>query len=132
MAWRVHPAVLDEAGLKAALESVAERSPLPVELKYRVGGPLRKQVETVAYFIVSECVTNVVKHAKATRIEVSIAEGEKGDLVVRVWDDGGGSADPRGGGLTGLARRVAAVDGSFAVDSPAGGPTAVRAELPCA
>ncbi|WP_418956854.1 sensor histidine kinase [Streptomyces tritici] len=131
VAWRVHPAVLDEAGLKAALESVAERSPLPVELAYRVEGPLSRQVETVAYFIVSECVTNVVKHAEATRIEVTIADDEKGDLVVRVRDDGDGGADPRGGGLTGLARRVAALDGTFTVDSPVGGPTDVRAELPC-
>ncbi|WP_406860692.1 sensor histidine kinase [Streptomyces sp. HUAS MG47] len=132
VAWRVHPAVLDEAGLKAALESVAERSPLPVTLTYRVGRPLNKQLETVAYFIVSECVTNVVKHAGATRIEVSITDDEKGALIVGVRDDGDGGADPRGGGLTGLASRVAALDGTLAVDSPAGGPTAVRAELPCA
>ncbi|MEU8524707.1 MULTISPECIES: sensor histidine kinase [Streptomyces] len=132
VAWRVHPAVLDEAGLKAALESVAERSPLPVRLTYEVGRPLHKQVETVAYFIVSECVTNVVKHAGATRIDVRITEDERGDLIVRVRDDGGGGADPFGGGLTGLASRVAALDGVFAVDSPAGGPTVVRAGLPCA
>ncbi|HEY9374311.1 sensor histidine kinase [Streptomyces sp.] len=131
VAWRVHPAVLDEAGLKVALESVAERSPLPVQLTYEVGRPLHKQVETVAYFIVSECVTNVVKHAGATRIDVSIADDERGDLIVRVRDDGGGGADPYGGGLTGLASRVAALDGAFEVDSPAGGPTVVRAELPC-
>ncbi|GGT27044.1 sensor histidine kinase [Streptomyces purpureus] len=135
VAWRVHPTVLDEAGLRAALEAVAERSPLPVSLTYGEDGQLPRDlsrtVQTVAYFVVSEAVTNVVKHADATRITVQL-RGE-GDMVsVRVTDDGTGGADPAGGGLAGLAGRVAALDGRFAVDSPAGGPTTVRAELPCA
>ncbi|MEU6877240.1 sensor histidine kinase [Streptomyces sp. NPDC046712] len=131
VAWRVYPTVLDEAGLRAALESVAERSPLPVGLAYAVERPLPRAVETVAYFVVSEAVTNVVKHAGATRIDVHVAVKE-GELNVRVTDDGVGGADASGSGLSGLASRAAALDGRFAVHSPAGGPTVVRAVLPCA
>ncbi|MGA5419118.1 sensor histidine kinase [Streptomyces lavendulocolor] len=130
VAWRVYPAVLDEAGLRAALESVVERGPLPVALIYEVPVPLPRQVETVVYFVVSEAVTNVVKHAGATRVDVRVAVHGR-VLTVAVRDDGGGGADPRGSGLTGLASRVAALDGRFALDSPPGGPTVVTAELPC-
>ncbi|MFF5935988.1 sensor histidine kinase [Streptomyces sp. NPDC012508] len=131
VAWRVYPAVLDEGGLRAALETVAERSTLPVGLGYAVEGPLPRAVETVAYFLVSEAVTNVVKHAGATRIDIQVTlDGEQ--LSVRVTDDGAGGADASGSGLSGLASRAAALDGRFAVDSPAGGPTVVRAVLPCA
>jgi signal transduction histidine kinase len=131
VAWRIYPTVLDEAGLRAALETVAERTPLPVHLTYEVREPPgSRQVETVAYFVVCESVTNVVKHAGATRIAVTLRrEGPR--LALRVEDDGVGGADPAGGGLTGLASRVAALDGRFRVDSPAGGPTTVTAELPC-
>ncbi|MEE1753303.1 sensor histidine kinase [Streptomyces sp. SP18CS02] len=130
VAWRVYPTVLDEAGLRAALESVAERSPLPVALGYDVAPALPRQVETVAYFVVSEAVTNVVKHAGATRIGVELGCGN-GVLTVRVTDDGGGGAAPTGTGLSGLASRVTALDGRFAVHSPAGGPTIITAEVPC-
>ncbi|MFG2768951.1 sensor histidine kinase [Streptomyces sp. NPDC048350] len=131
VAWRVYPAVLDEGGLRAALETVAERSALPVGLGYAVERPLPRAVETVAYFLVSEAVTNVVKHAGATRIGVQVTlDGEQ--LSVQVTDDGAGGADASGSGLSGLASRAAALDGRFAVDSPAGGPTVVRAVLPCA
>ncbi|MCT4352889.1 sensor histidine kinase [Streptomyces sp. Je 1-79] len=131
VAWRVYPAVLDEGGLRAALETVAERSTLPVSLGYAVRRPLPRAVETVAYFLVSEAVTNVVKHAGATRIDVQVTlEGD--ELSVRVTDDGAGGADASGSGLSGLASRAAALDGRFAVESPAGGPTVVRAVLPCA
>ncbi|GGT18677.1 ATPase [Streptomyces kurssanovii] len=131
VAWRIYPTVLDEAGLRAALETVAERTPLPVHLTYEVQEPPgSRQVETVAYFVVCESVTNVVKHAGATRIAVTLRR-EGPTLALRVEDDGVGGADPAGGGLTGLASRVAALDGRFRVDSPAGGPTTVTAELPC-
>ncbi|MGW3401330.1 sensor histidine kinase [Streptomyces zhihengii] len=131
VAWRVYPTVLDEAGLRAALETVAERTPLPVRLDWTVPVPPPRQTGTVAYFVVSEAVTNVVKHSGATRVDVSV--GRSGDrLTLRIEDDGTGGADPAGGGLTGLARRVAALDGRFGVHSPAGGPTAITAELPCA
>ncbi|GAA3396073.1 sensor histidine kinase [Streptomyces roseoviridis] len=133
VAWRVHPAILDQAGLRGALEAVAERGPLPVRLDYAVArsGELPKAVETAAYFVVSEAVTNVVKHAGATGVDVRVS-WEDGELDVRVRDDGGGGADPGGSGLAGLASRVAALDGRLVVDSPAGGPTEIRAVLPCA
>ncbi|TDC22979.1 sensor histidine kinase [Streptomyces sp. 8K308] len=131
VAWRVYPAVLDEAGLAAALESVAERAPLPVTVEYAVPEPAPRTVETVAYFVVSEAVTNAVKHSGAGRVTVRL-ERSGGRLTVTVGDDGKGGADPGGGGLTGLARRVAALDGLLGVDSPPGGPTTIRAELPCA
>ncbi|MDT0318378.1 sensor histidine kinase [Streptomyces millisiae] len=130
VAWRVYPAVLDEAGLPAALESVAERAPLPVVLEYAVPEPAPRAVETVAYFVVSEAVTNAVKHSGAGRVTVTL-ERDGDRLTVTVTDDGKGGADPGGGGLTGLARRVAALDGVLGVASPPGGPTTVRAELPC-
>jgi signal transduction histidine kinase len=131
VAWRIHPTVLDEAGLQAALETVAERTILPVHLAYEVDEPpASRQVETAAYFVVSEAVTNVVKHSGATRIAVTVRR-EGRTLTVRVEDDGVGGADPAGGGLTGLASRVAALDGRFRVGSPAGGPTVITAELPC-
>lgn len=131
VAWRVHPAVLDEAGLRTALEAVAERSPLPVRLGFAVPGPVPKPVETAAYFVVSEAVTNVVKHAGASTVDVQVA-WKDGMLDVRVRDDGAGGADPAGSGLAGLASRVAALDGRLSVHSPAGGPTVIGAELPCA
>ena len=147
VAWRIYPAVLDEAGLRVALETVAERSALPVRLDYRLSAPPAPAVASVAYFVVSEAVTNAVKHAGAGLVTVCVTEeGEEreeavGDgpgrapgrvIAVRITDDGGGGADPSGGGLVGLARRVAALDGRFGVDSPPGGPTTVTAELPCA
>ncbi|MFI2210698.1 sensor histidine kinase [Streptomyces sp. NPDC020141] len=131
VAWRVYPTVLDEAGLRAALETVAERTPLPVRVEYDIARPAARQVETVAYFVVSEAVTNVVKHSGATRIGVSLRR-DREILRLSVEDDGSGGADPAGGGLTGLASRVAALDGRFAVHSPPGGPTTITAELPCA
>ncbi|MFF2845977.1 sensor histidine kinase [Streptomyces sp. NPDC058001] len=131
VAWRVYPTALDEAGLKTALDTVAERSAVPVLLDYRVPDEPRGAVAAVAYFVVSEAVTNTVKHAEATRIEVVIEE-TGGTLRVRIEDDGRGGADRGGGGLIGLARRTAALDGTFDVVSPLGGPTVITAELPCA
>ncbi|MFI9812363.1 sensor histidine kinase [Saccharothrix variisporea] len=129
VAWRVYPAALDALGLAEALEAVADRSSIPVTIhcgRFRVGS----EVETAAYFVVSEAVTNAVKHSGATMIRVDITDDE--DAVrVRVEDDGRGGADPAGGGLAGLSRRVRALDGTFAVHSPAGGPTVITAEVPC-
>jgi len=88
-------------------------------------------VETTAYYVVSESLANIVRHAQATRAEVRLTAADR-DLVVEVEDDGRGGADPaRGTGLTGLADRVAAIDGRLLLASPAGGPTLVRVELPC-
>jgi signal transduction histidine kinase len=128
----LHPAVLEDRGLDAALSGVAARVPLEVRLRVQVEPRASSTVEAVAYFVVSEALTNVVKHAKATAVDVAvIREGER--LRVTVADDGVGGADPaRGTGLTGLGRRVRSVDGTFRIISPAGGPTTVTVELPCA
>ena len=129
----LHPAVLNDRGLDAALSGLAARAPLPVRLRVDVPKPASPGVEAVAYFIVSEAITNVVKHAQATRAEVTVTRA--GDLLrIAVTDDGRGGAVPAAGdgtGLRGLAQRAAAVDGTLSIDSPPGGPTVITAELPC-
>jgi signal transduction histidine kinase len=133
----LHPAVLNDRGLDAALSGLAARAPLPVRLRVDVPRPASPSVEAVAYFIVSEALTNVAKHAQATRAEVAVTrDGEV--LRVAVTDDGSGGAVPAeddgaaaGTGLRGLAQRAAAVDGTLTIDSPPGGPTVIAAELPC-
>ncbi|WP_158846463.1 sensor histidine kinase [Saccharothrix deserti] len=129
VAWRVYPAALDSLGLVEALEAVADRSAIPVRITC---APLDAppQVETAVYFVVCEAVTNAAKHSGATMIGVDITE-DAGAVRVRVVDDGVGGADPKGGGLAGLSRRVLALDGAFDVTSPAGGPTVITAEVPC-
>ena len=88
-------------------------------------------VEAVAYFVVSDALTNIAKHAEATEADVEVVQ-TRGRLRLRIVDDGVGGADPaRGSGLAGLARRAASVDGSFALASPVGGPTVITVELPC-
>jgi signal transduction histidine kinase len=134
----LHPAVLDDRGLDAALSGIAAGAPMQVRLRVELAGRCAPSVEAVAYFVVSEALTNVAKHADATRAEVTVERA--GDrLRVVVTDDGRGGASldpggpPGGGGtgLRGLAQRAAAVDGTLTVDSPPGGPTAVTVELPC-
>ncbi|MFC4585035.1 sensor histidine kinase [Sphaerisporangium corydalis] len=131
VAWRAYPSGLDSLGLREALATVAERAAVEVRIDYDLTGRPAPTIETAAYFVVCEAVTNAAKHAGAGLVTVRLAR--KGTmLVVRVDDDGHGGADPAGSGLSGLARRVAALDGRFRLDSPAGGPTTVVAELPCA
>ncbi|WP_245681799.1 sensor histidine kinase [Actinomadura kijaniata] len=130
VAWRVYPAALDREGLRAALETVAERSAIPVTIDFDVSERPPHAVETAAYFVVCEAVTNAAKHSGAAGVSVRVA-GDGKMIGVRIEDDGTGGADPRGSGLAGLARRVAALDGAFTVDSPPGGPTVIVAELPC-
>ncbi|MFJ9468534.1 sensor histidine kinase [Streptomyces caniferus] len=132
----LHPAVLDELGLDAALSGLTARAPLPVRLRVDLPTDLPRRtapaVEAVAYFVVSEALTNIAKHAReATRAEVTVTRlGEI--LRVVVADDGPGGADPsRGTGLKGLAQRVRSVDGTFRMSSPVGGPTMMSVELPC-
>jgi signal transduction histidine kinase len=127
----LHPAVLDDRGLDAALSGLVARVPLPVGLKVSLNARPSATVEAVAYFVVSEALTNITKHARATRAEVTVERS--GDVLrVTVTDDGRGGADAAGGtGLTGLAGRVASVDGIFAISSPAQGPTIVTADMPC-
>ncbi|MFI6929436.1 sensor histidine kinase [Streptomyces sp. NPDC050287] len=131
VAWRIYPTTLDEAGLRAALETVAERAPVPVRVEYDLTEEPDQAVATVAYFVVCEAVTNAVKHAAPSRIAVAVGRDE-GMVCVSVEDDGCGGANASGSGLFGLARRVAALDGILGVTSPPGGPTLVTAELPCA
>ncbi|MGV9787511.1 sensor histidine kinase [Streptomyces sp. NPDC003435] len=128
----LHPAVLDELGLDAALSGLAARAPLPVRLRVDLPWRPAPAVEAVAYFVVSEALTNVAKHAReATRSEVTLTL-LGGILRVVVTDDGLGGADPADGtGLTGLAQRVRSVDGTFRMSSPVGGPTLMSVELPC-
>ncbi|MFF5261093.1 histidine kinase [Actinomadura viridis] len=127
----LHPAVLEDRGLDAALSGVAARVPLPVRLRVDVPRRASSTVEAVAYFVVSEALTNVVRHARASKVEIEVTR--RGDVLsVSVADDGAGGADPsRGSGLTGLGRRVRSVDGTFRIVSPEGGPTTVTVELPC-
>jgi signal transduction histidine kinase len=133
----LHPAVLNDRGLDAALSGLAARAPLPVRLKVNVPQPAAPSIEAVAYFIVSEAITNVVKHALATQADVTVARD--GDLLrIAVADNGvggavlGGTGDADGGtGLRGLMQRAASVDGRLTLDSPPGGPTVITAELPC-
>jgi signal transduction histidine kinase len=131
VSWRVYPISLDESGLGAALESLAERAAIPVEVRYTLNGTPPLAVATVIYFVASESVTNAVKHSGATRITIDVHLVDW-KILVEIADDGFGGARAGGtGGLTGLRRRVAAADGEFTVDSPEGGPTVVRAVLSC-
>ncbi|GII32840.1 ATPase [Planotetraspora mira] len=129
VAWRIYPTALDELGLRAALAGVAERSSVPVTVHYGLAGRPVSEVETALYFIAREAITNAIKHAGAGDILVVLTEDEE-KVTVAISDDGRGGADPSGGGLSGLARRVLALDGVLTVDSPEGGPTEIAATLP--
>jgi signal transduction histidine kinase len=132
LARGIHPAVLTDRGLEAALEALAERTPLPVSLDEMPADRLPAPVEAAAYFVVAEALTNIARYAGASQAEVRIARAS-GYAVVEVRDDGVGGADPADGtGLRGLADRLAALDGRLEVHSPPGEGTTVRAEVPCA
>jgi signal transduction histidine kinase len=129
LAHGLHPAVLSRHGLAAALRGLADRAPVPVELEVtRERAPAA--VEAAVYFTIAEALTNVAKHARATRVRVS-GEIVDGELRAEVRDDGiGGAAVTAGSGLRGLADRLEALGGALSVDSPRGGPTSVRAFVP--
>jgi signal transduction histidine kinase len=130
MARGIHPAILAEGGLGPALKTLARRSPIPVQLDVRTEGRLPERVEVAAYYVVSETITNAVKHAHASVVHVDV-EALDGVLRVSVGDDGAGGADSaRGSGLVGLKDRVEALGGAITVQSPLGGGTSVRVELP--
>jgi signal transduction histidine kinase len=129
LARGIHPPVLADRGLEAAVSALAARSPIRVNVSVEAERP-PAAVESAAYFVAAEALANAGKHADPTRVDIRIVR-DRGELVVEVTDDGEGGADPRGAGLTGLRRRVEALDGKLLVESPAGGPTTVRAELPC-
>ncbi|MFD6417864.1 sensor histidine kinase [Streptomyces sp. NPDC060194] len=127
----IHPQVLTDYGLAAALTDAADRSPVPVDTVADGLPRLPGAVETAAYFAVSEGLANVAKHSGASRARLT-ARHERGRLWVELGDDGRGGADgAHGSGLTGLADRLAVLDGTLTITSPPGGPTVVRLEIPC-
>jgi signal transduction histidine kinase len=131
LARGIHPVVLSERGLDAALETLAGRAPLPVEFEATVGERLPEPVELAAYFVVSEGLTNVAKYAQATHAKVR-ARRHRRHLVVEVSDDGVGGAHPsKGSGLSGLVDRISALDGTLYMRSEPGAGTLLRAEIPC-
>lgn len=130
LARGIHPAVLSDRGLDPALSALAARSPIPVQVDYRLSGRPSVNAESAAYFVVSEALANVGKHSFASIVAVTVDE-EDSFVVVEVMDDGVGGAVPTGSGLSGLADRVEALGGRLKVISPVGGPTLLRAEIPC-
>ena len=126
----IRPPVLADRGLEAAISSLVDRSPITVHVASHITSRPTEPVETAAYFVVAEALTNAAKHARASRIDVRLNRTGN-TLQVEVTDDGRGGADVAGHGLSGLRRRVEALDGLLFVASPAGGPTVIRAELPC-
>jgi signal transduction histidine kinase len=132
LARGIHPVVLSDRGLAAALGGLADRSPVPVEIAAAPDERLPAPVESAAYFVVAEALTNVARYAEAELATVRVARRD-GTIEIEVSDDGRGGADPESGtGLRGLADRVAALDGSLAVRSAAGAGTTVEARIPCA
>ena len=132
LARGLHPAVLSDGGLGPALGGLVATSKLPVELLAAPEERFPPRVESAAYFLVAEALTNVARYAQATKATVSVTAAD-GNLLVEVRDDGRGGADPdQGSGLRGLADRMAALDGELEVVSPAGEGTLVRASIPCA
>jgi signal transduction histidine kinase len=130
LARGIHPGILTDRGLEAALAAVAGRSTVPVELDLDSCEKLPLSVQTTAYFVVVEALTNASKHARSDRIEVRVAVGE-GQAMVEVRDDGSGGVDPaRGSGLSGLADRVSALGGTLEIESPVGAGTTIRARIP--
>ena len=129
LAAGIHPSVLTDRGLPAALETLASRSPVPVTLDAELDGRLPMSVETTAYFVVAEALTNVGKHARASRVAVGVrVAGEQ--LEIEVLDDGAGGADASAGtGLSGLADRVSALRGTLDVSSPPGRGTRIHARI---
>jgi signal transduction histidine kinase len=128
----IHPAVLSEGGIAPAIKTLAARSPVPVKLGRLLARRLPARVEATVYFVVAEALTNVARYAGAEQAAVD-AWMDEGCVIVEVRDDGHGGADQAlGSGLRGLSDRVAALEGSFAVISPEGGGTTVRASIPCA
>ena len=130
LARGLHPAVLTDRGLRAAVEMLAGRAPVPVEIADMPAGRLPEPVEAAAYYLIAEALTNVAKYARATAARVRVT-ADDASVLVEVSDDGVGGADPAtGSGLRGLADRVEALGGTLEVASPAGTGTSLRAEIP--
>ena len=131
LARGIHPTVLSDRGLGAAVEALAHRAPLPVEVGELPAQEFPEQVELAAYFVVSEALTNVAKHASARQASVTMTKSN-GRLALEIRDDGVGGADvDLGTGLRGLTDRLAAIEGQLVVDSKRGSGTTVRASIPC-
>ncbi|HRE00026.1 MAG TPA: histidine kinase, partial [Ilumatobacteraceae bacterium] len=132
----IHPQVLTDRGLDAALSALAARSPVPVDIDVRLATRPPGAVEAAAYFVVAESLANIAKHSRATRASVRVAEQQRPAdgrwVTVEIYDDGvGGASEHPGGGLAGLRDRVEAVEGRLRISSPDGGPTVLAVELPC-
>jgi signal transduction histidine kinase len=126
----LHPAILTEGGLAPALRVLSRRTAIPVELEISTRGRVPERVEVAGYYVVSELLTNAVKHARASVVRVTV-EHPSGSLCLSIRDDGVGGADPAGGsGLIGLRDRVEAMGGTMVIESPAGAGTAVLVSLP--
>jgi len=127
----IHPAVLEDRGLDAALSALAARCSVPVTVQCLIPHRCPRQIEAIAYFVTAECLTNVTRHSAATAASVRAFHTDSA-LCLSIVDDGRGGAEPaKGSGLVGLRDRVAAVDGQLTVVSPPGGPTSIQVELPC-
>jgi signal transduction histidine kinase len=130
LARGIRPPILTDRGLEPAISALIARTPLPVTLSADVGDRFSSAVETAAYFTVAEALANAIKHSNAEHVAIRL-NAAHGVLVAEVVDDGIGGADPSGRGFRGLRQRAEALDGKLSVDSPAGGPTTVKAVLPC-
>ncbi len=131
LARGIHPAIITEGGLVAALESLAERTPLPVEMQVPDPERLPAPVEVTVYYVVAEALTNAVKHAAASKVAVDVVRSD-GRILVEVVDDGsGGALASPGSGLSGLGDRVAALGGHLQIDSPPGRGTRIQVDIPC-
>ncbi|MBC6458071.1 sensor domain-containing protein [Actinomadura sp. HBU206391] len=131
LARGIYPAILTDRGLDPALSGLAARAPVPVEVEVDLPDRPPAAVESIAYFIVAESLANIAKYARATRAAIKVSRDDHW-VIVEISDNGvGGAAATRGGGLAGLADRAATIDGILTVNSPLGGPTVIRADLPC-
>jgi len=130
LARGIHPALLSDRGLEAALDALAARAPVPVEITGVPDEPLPQPVEAAVYFVTAEALTNIAKYARAEGAAVNLAIDD-GSVLLQITDDGVGGADTTGGtGLSGLCDRVEALDGTIDIESPPGGGTAVRVQIP--
>lgn len=133
LARGIHPSVLEDRGLDAALSALAGRSHIPVQLDVQLGGRCSRDAETAVYFVIAESLTNAAKHSRASELRVTVRLREGATLWARVEDNGsGGARVVPGGGLDGITNRVLAAGGTFRLESPAGGPTSLEVSVPCA
>ncbi len=131
LARGIHPPILADRGLDAAIRALAAHAAVPVSVDVELAERPPAAVETAAYFVAAEGLANALKHAQASRIDIDVHKRDDA-IVVRVLDDGRGGVSEAGGGLHGLRQRVEALDGSLRIASPDGGPTVIEAVLPCA